>query len=377
MLDASALIAPHRASENSLQDISNNYKRLVSEKRLYVAARALREYVKNRTDGIKDAHKKLSGINIPSLEGFKLPHVENVEAYKELLEVRHKCNQAVEEYRSKVNQLIDSLKAWNHNDDVSRLYAEIFSNGTILDHDTQRDELLADLEWRTLHSIPPAFKDSHKNDGGIGDLHIWHTILKAAKDLQRDVVFVSNDEKNDWMVRSEREALFARAELVYECRHKSGRNFLAMNLRRFLSVVGASPGTVAEIKPGHSSEHVETYKYMLVSPIGTLRQLFEQFVASKSQDCMDYEGVGIQCDFFKSAARQVIEFLTPVVAERVTRIELLLTRIEGLLRESVEWRFPGPHGERPGLQGLRPLLLQLIPDFLQLTEGFEAFILQS
>ncbi|EJL6578017.1 PIN-like domain-containing protein [Vibrio cholerae] len=55
---------------------------------------------------------------------------------------------------------------------------------------------------RFEHRLPPGFKDGGKGENRFGDLIIWYEILSKSKELKNDfehVVFLSNDEKSDWV----------------------------------------------------------------------------------------------------------------------------------------------------------------------------------
>ena len=66
----------------------------------------------------------------------------------------------------------------------------------------------------TIHHIPPGYKDAGKEDSGIGDLLIWHTILELGKVHKKSVIFVSGDEKPDWFKQSQNVALHLRALFI-------------------------------------------------------------------------------------------------------------------------------------------------------------------
>ncbi|WP_345849298.1 PIN-like domain-containing protein [Shewanella algae] len=57
-------------------------------------------------------------------------------------------------------------------------------------------------DTRFEHRLPPGFKDGGKGENRFGDLIIWYEILSKSKELKNDfehVVFLSNDEKSDWV----------------------------------------------------------------------------------------------------------------------------------------------------------------------------------
>ncbi len=132
LLDANSLLAPFEVSQDSLKDLSEIYRRLAREGRLFTAARALREYAKHRADKIKNVYYKLTemGKRSQPLEALKLPLLEGSKAYQELQEARTAANATLLEYDRKRQQLADEVRAWNRNDDVSKLYADVFKLGS-------------------------------------------------------------------------------------------------------------------------------------------------------------------------------------------------------------------------------------------------------
>lgn len=58
---------------------------------------------------------------------------------------------------------------------------------------------------RYINKIPPGYKDSEDKDGirQYGDLIIWKEIIKKAKDSNKDILFITNDQKADWVIVDE------------------------------------------------------------------------------------------------------------------------------------------------------------------------------
>jgi hypothetical protein len=175
----------------------------------------------------------------------------------------------ISDYRKQVKLLLSKIKDWYWDDPVSSLYREIFSSDVVIDIDHNEQELISDLEYRQLHSIPPGFQDSAKEDRGIGDLLIWHTILELGRNRKQDIIFVSNDSKNDWWYQSEKQALYPRFELIDEYRQNSDEKTIRIiNFSTFLQLFDASPEVVEEVRQeevlssiqisGGLSSHVES-----------------------------------------------------------------------------------------------------------------------
>ena len=58
---------------------------------------------------------------------------------------------------------------------------------------------------RYANLIPPGYKDSETKEGihQYGDLIIWKEILRYAKNENRDIIWISNDTKPDWVIADE------------------------------------------------------------------------------------------------------------------------------------------------------------------------------
>ncbi|CAM4021590.1 PIN-like domain-containing protein [Corallococcus exiguus] len=250
VLDANTLLAPFLIGKESLKDVKKVFASLVSQDRLFLPAQAVREYAKHRASKIADIYthiqQKLSSL--PSNpQPLAIPMFEDVPAYTAVGEGADKVRSAVKEYKSKLQELLSQVRNWHGDDPVSTLYASIFLESHVIEHGKSLEDLSADLERRTIHGIPPGFKDKAKPDGGIGDVAIWHTILKLGSDRKRDVIFVSNDAKPDWMVRGGDEGLFPKFELIAEFHRTTGHRFWILPFDRFLELLGAAPGTVVEV----------------------------------------------------------------------------------------------------------------------------------
>jgi hypothetical protein len=155
----------------------------------------------------------------------------------------------------------------------------------VVSHDTSDEDIKADLERRTLHSIPPGYKDKAKPDGGVGDLIIWQTIIKLGKDKNKSVVFVCSEEKADWVVSTQNEVLAPRFELVSEFYRKVGKHFGLVGFPRFLELMHASSDTVGRAKRAVS--HVARYRFVedrLDEIIRSLDQIASNYISGEDDE---------------------------------------------------------------------------------------------
>lgn len=138
------------------------------------------------------------------------------------------------------NNTIKHLESEIQNDILINKLSEVFSS-CVLPALSQEELETIYTEGLTLYpdEVPPGFKDANKDKKGIlknpksgtikddsqnvfGDLVIWREILKYASANNVDVVFVSNDVKDDWICEICNEKHGPRIELLEEFYKKTG-----------------------------------------------------------------------------------------------------------------------------------------------------------
>lgn len=268
VLDANVLLLPYQFGANSLMEIDEKFRSLAKSGRLVVPGQALREFARHRQGKLADIMNQIEtkksqatryGIgNHPLLEA--LPN------FKKALEIEKQINRLIAEYQKSLSGVVDDVRAWAWNDPVSVLYGELFNAGMkVLDPTFDEDNIREDLARRKTQRIPPGYKDTGKDDEGIGDILIWHTILEAGTLPPCDLVFVTGDQKSDWWQRSGGKPLYPRQELVDEFRRASGgKSFHLVSLSQLLALVGASAETIEEVR------HEETNAEITVMEIADL-----------------------------------------------------------------------------------------------------------
>lgn len=249
VLDTNVLLIPYLTGKSSLESLGQVYRKLVGRKQLVIPARVAREFVRNRSEKIKQLFQQVSRRSNINVSDTQYPLLESIGEYKSLIEAEQELQLAIKKYRSKISDLKQVIKNWNVEDPVSVLYSKCFTPEIIVDVPDSRDQLAHELRQRYARRQPPGFKDEGKPDEGIGDFAIWKTILHLGKTLRKHIVFVSGEEKTDWWYRSEDTHLYVRAELSEEFRRETeGMSFHMINLNDLLEIFGANEDVVSEVK---------------------------------------------------------------------------------------------------------------------------------
>lgn len=251
VLDTNALVVPYTIGPKSLGEIRSVYQDLVKKERLVIPGQVAREFAKQRANKIAELFQQLSRrINsIPQIQKGKYPLLENLPSYQETIEIEASLDNLVKRYRKSIGEVLDYIRGWAWDDPVSALYANLFSKDVVLDPPLDQHNVGEELRRRQRHRLPPGYKDSGKDDEGIGDLLIWFTILEIGKTRKKNVVFVSGEEKTDWWYKSENQTLYPRYELIDEFRRLSeGASFHIISFSNLLDLYGVSKDVILEVR---------------------------------------------------------------------------------------------------------------------------------
>ena len=203
--------------------------------------------------------RKLSSLQNASIEQY--PLFEGLPDYRHLIQLEKDINERISDYRKRISAVIDLVHSWRWNDPVSNMYRELFIPSAIVDLALDREQFQADLVARYDSQIPPGYKDAGKDDGGVGDLLIWRTILQLASTHENHVIFVSGDEKGDWWQQAEKQSLYPRFELIYEfSRASKGHSLHILKFSQMLTLFGAEENTVSEVKAQEDIQDRTTFK---------------------------------------------------------------------------------------------------------------------
>ncbi|MGW4847884.1 PIN-like domain-containing protein [Nocardia brasiliensis] len=107
--------------------------------------------------------------------------------------------------------------------------------------DAKLKGLLTECSKRYAQRIPPGYKDAegpNKKPNPEGDYLIWRELLDLAHAIDRPLLFVTNDEKEDWYQRSSDGRIIGpRPELRAEMRSRSTHPYHQTTLTGFLRLV--------------------------------------------------------------------------------------------------------------------------------------------
>ncbi|MEH2200686.1 PIN domain-containing protein [Nostoc sp.] len=100
-----------------------------------------------------------------------------------------------------------------------------------------------EAEKRFKVSQPPGYMDVHGNNKKeppecYGDVVIWFQLIEYAKSQKKPLIFVTDDQKDDWWLERRGQVLGPRPELIQEMFAKAGVSFYLYTGEKFLDEAG-------------------------------------------------------------------------------------------------------------------------------------------
>ena len=171
----------------------------------------------------------------PYLEENSLVKVEEADRI-----IRENLRIVREEIKSQYAKRQESLKN-ELTDDIVSHFVEGVTKGEPYDFAAQM-EIVKEGELRYRNLVPPGYKDAppffDKKKGlqRYGDLIVWKEILRFAKEKETPVLFVCNDQKDDWYHYDGNKATSTpRHELIKEFQDETGQLFWMYSLKDFIN----------------------------------------------------------------------------------------------------------------------------------------------
>lgn len=138
-------------------------------------------------------------------------------------------------------------------------------------------EILKEAKRRKENKIPPGFKDSGKEgDKPYADYILWRQILNHIKEVQKPLIFVTSEEKEDWWEKGAGKIVGPLYDLLKEFHQETGQPFLLYKTARFLEYSSEKTGkttntdAVAEIREIATQRHRETPLAIVVGQNDTI-----------------------------------------------------------------------------------------------------------
>lgn len=301
VFDTNALLLLYRCERETREAFFSQWEKI--RDRVWLPYHVCLEYQRNRLTAIKDHVKELrnAGTHIASrvqtaadLNDFDGKYAATIRRYDSL---RGKVSELGKELQDTVDRFVqeqietrinEADFLTNHDSVRDRISALIGERIGKAPTETEITQLQERGEVRFSKLIPPGFEDAKTkkdetfNFNGItykrkfGDWFIWHEILTFASEKKpRSVIFVSNDNKKDWVFETGGLTRGPHESLKTELAEKGdGTHFLLYSSASFLVAANehlegesSSPEAIKELEKFTLTKHLQkenhkhTYSY--------------------------------------------------------------------------------------------------------------------
>lgn len=241
-----------------------------SKSRIWLPHQAAEEYLRNRHSVIGEQEKSYSDAisSIKNLESKfdnarQHPFLEP-ESLKKLKDMFGFINEELERNKAIHTDRINA-------DEIQERLANIFDGKIGRPYEPKElESIFKEGEYRYNQLTHPGYKDAAKliNKGNLqqecqkfGDLIVWMQVIEYANEHQSDIIFVTDDEKEDWWSEFKGKTIGARPELIKEFKDRTSRSILMYKSDSFIRHANeyldenVSDKSVEEMKQVREQDH--------------------------------------------------------------------------------------------------------------------------
>lgn len=222
ILDANVLLNLYRYSKNTTEELLKVISNL--KDRIWVPYQAALEYQRRRVEVISQQEKSYQDLQdtinrykddtIKKIISSRHPFIENSD---QLIE---KLKSVIEEIEKSLTREKERCIKTTEKDQIREDLSNYFS-GKVGDEYAQSEleKIYNEGKNRYDKKIPPGYEDRTKNgDSQFGDLVLWKQSLDHAKKVNKPIIFITDEKKEDWWQKFDGKIIGPRPELTKEMR---------------------------------------------------------------------------------------------------------------------------------------------------------------
>ncbi len=234
VFDTNILLDLYRVSSDTANNLMDIIRKL--DKRLWIPYQVAKEYhndlfsvISGQIKKYKESEETISTICKQLAEKRNHPFLSE-DLHKKSMSLFNELQLFFDEQKQKLVNIVmeESIK-----EELCNLLDGKVGDG----FDTKElEDIYKEGTVRYPSKIPPGYMDTKNKQGNdiYGDLIVWKEILKKARDEHRDVLFITDDVKEDWFLRFDGNTYGPHPLLIQEFKNVTGQNIYIYTLDRFL-----------------------------------------------------------------------------------------------------------------------------------------------
>ncbi|MBK1895794.1 PIN-like domain-containing protein [Chryseobacterium paridis] len=250
-LDTNVLFNLYRYSDETRKELLKIIRKY--SKQIFLTHQSAFEFHKNRITVISEqitiydeTIKSFLKLENDIVKNLKTPHLSK----KVLENFKKSLSETIKDLEFKKLFFLELLKKDTILDSISNIFID--KKIGVPFNKKEIGEIEKEGNERYLNKIPPGYKDNDKKTNKFGDLIIWKELLKESKNKSKPFIFIIDDVKEDWWLRTNGQTLSPRPELLQESYQESNQLFHLYTTDRFLEFASQSEEiqqeTIDEVK---------------------------------------------------------------------------------------------------------------------------------
>ena len=233
VLDTNVLLDIYRYSPTSASEILDVLESV--KERLWIPYQVAKEYhsklydtIREQSATYKDAIKKIGDLSQRIVVERRHPFLPECDL--------DRFSDFCKEFMKKLEEQYDKIHSLLLKNQYKDRLADLLEGRVNV---AQSEEKLAELReegrQRYEKKIPPGYKDADKSgDRMYGDFILWSEVKEYAEQNKKNIVLVTNEQKEDWFLRVDGLTICARPELIAEFRQDTAQKIYICSLKKFM-----------------------------------------------------------------------------------------------------------------------------------------------
>ncbi len=192
-------------------------------KRIWIPHQVAYEYHKNRIYVILDQLKAYQDIEIILNQNLFNLRTELLKDYKRhpflnTQEIIEDIERAIEDVKAKIKLARTNHPNYLETDNLREILTDLLDGKVGRPYSEEElENIYQKAEKRFSYKKPPGYKDAKKPiPKNYGDVVLWFQLIDYAREQQKSIIFVTDDNKEDWWLKYEGETVEPRPDLVQE-----------------------------------------------------------------------------------------------------------------------------------------------------------------
>ncbi len=267
VVDSNILLNFYRYSEDTRNKIFKILEKLKS--RLWIPYQVGKEFFNNKNKVMVSSYKEYETLLSSLKQKIQEAKEETNKRKNNQLKCKNEINNILDKSINEIENLLEKEKKIKKpkfeknsiEDNILALFNNSIGEPIV---DSEYEEMKKEGLRRFKEQIPPGYKDDDKEENG--DYYIFYSFMKKAKEENKDIIFITDDVKEDWFNIINGEKHGGRNEILNEFYKETGQLLIiytsdgfAESYNKNIDKDFADEKTISELKSIRNIRERENY----------------------------------------------------------------------------------------------------------------------